>query len=662
MDRRKAIAVAMVLAVASVVVVQISLHLQVPNNQVPELKTNATLDPFNKLDWWDVAWQLGVAVDFLHCSQTIANFGNRFDGTTGYDEAAKWIIDQFKIWGLNASLFGAHSSVLGYEQGYGNDSRALVFGAHLDTSDIGIGVDDNAGGCGVVMMIAKILSQFRLPINIYYCFFAGNEEFLDTYHFIRALYGSKEISQYLAGRGTQVIAFYNYDQILYRSPYQDESRRLLVEHQSQSMLGYQSTKYLADLLISFMQLSGLNIMSASEGTYTQTDHLPFQAAHFSAVNVKSGHTYDPEMPPPDRLSYLGYNTTQAVLLAKASASVAVYLSMRGNGQISRQKLQQSIAPLSSVNLRAVMTVPQEVVLRGTTSDDSSLAVTIANSTAVFLPVTELSVGNFSLTSDSICPLGPLTVTVLNQANKTSDITLYLEYTSDTDGNGVPDSQQYSWPPPNPPLDWDHDGLSDKDEIGNGTDPFRPDTDNDGMGDAFEVRYHLDWLRDDSHEDPDHDGLTNIQEMRLGTDPRNPDTDGDGMPDGWEVKWGLNPLVNDSALDPDNDTLTNLQEYRYGSDPMSPDGDHDGVPDKIEIQLGMNPMSPDTDNDFLRDQLELLEHLNPTNPDSDSDLLIDGLDPNPHINTMLVAVLLVLVPFAVGSAIMERHLRNETQHH
>jgi hypothetical protein len=527
----------------------------------------------------------------------------------------------------------------------------------LDTSDTGIGVDDNAGGCGVVMMIAKILSQFRLPINIYYCFFAGNEEFLDTYHYIRALYGSKEISQYLAGSGAQVIAFYNYDQILFRNPSQDESRRLLVEHQSQSVLGYQSTKYLADLLISFMQSSGLNITSASAGTYTQTDHLSFQAAHFNAVNVKSGHTYNPEIPPLDRLSYLGYNTTQAVLLARSSASVAVYLSMRGNGEVSRQKLQQSITPLSSVVLRAVMTVSQKVVLRGSTSNGSSLAVTIANGTAVFLPVTELPVGNFSVTSDSLCPLGPLTVTIVNQVNKTSDITLTLEYMSDSDGNGVPDSQQYSWPPPNPPLDWDHDGLSDKEEIAKGTDVFRPDTDRDGMGDAFEVKYGLDPLHDDSHEDPDNDGLNNINEMTLGTNPGSPDTDGDGTPDGWEVKWGLNPLVNDSALDPDNDTLTSIQEYRYGSDPMSPDGDHDGVPDKIEIQLGMNPLSPDTDSDFLRDQLELLERLNPTNPDSDMDLLIDGADPNPHINNTLVVALLVLVPFAIGSIVIDRRVRH-----
>lgn len=42
-------------------------------------------------------------------------------------------------------------------------------------------------------------------------------------------------------------------------------------------------------------------------------------------------------------------------------------------------------------------------------------------------------------------------------------------------------------------------------------------------------------------DEDHDGLTNAQEVGLGTDPFKSDTDGDGFPDGVEVLAGSNPL-------------------------------------------------------------------------------------------------------------------------
>ncbi|MCB9791735.1 MAG: carboxypeptidase regulatory-like domain-containing protein [Alphaproteobacteria bacterium] len=45
-----------------------------------------------------------------------------------------------------------------------------------------------------------------------------------------------------------------------------------------------------------------------------------------------------------------------------------------------------------------------------------------------------------------------------------------------------------------------------------------DSDNDGMGDAWEREHGLDVGRDDSGEDPDGDGYTNLEEYLLGTDP------------------------------------------------------------------------------------------------------------------------------------------------
>lgn len=66
------------------------------------------------------------------------------------------------------------------------------------------------------------------------------------------------------------------------------------------------------------------------------------------------------------------------------------------------------------------------------------------------------------------------------------------------------------------LDSDGDGLSDEVERMLGTDPFNPDTDNDGLTDYEEVCIY-------------------------GTDPLNPDTDGDGYLDGEEVAAGYNPL-------------------------------------------------------------------------------------------------------------------------
>lgn len=65
------------------------------------------------------------------------------------------------------------------------------------------------------------------------------------------------------------------------------------------------------------------------------------------------------------------------------------------------------------------------------------------------------------------------------------------------------------------TDSDHDGLTDQQESLYNTNPFKADTDGEGLSDREEIKvYH--------------------------TDPRNPDTDGDGFSDGAEVKAGFDP--------------------------------------------------------------------------------------------------------------------------
>ncbi|PIQ67431.1 hypothetical protein COY25_01390 [Candidatus Uhrbacteria bacterium CG_4_10_14_0_2_um_filter_41_7] len=65
------------------------------------------------------------------------------------------------------------------------------------------------------------------------------------------------------------------------------------------------------------------------------------------------------------------------------------------------------------------------------------------------------------------------------------------------------------------VDTDGDGLTDTEEAKAGTDPTKPDTDNDQLNDREEVQVYS-------------------------TDPLDPDTDSDGYLDGLEVSGGFNP--------------------------------------------------------------------------------------------------------------------------
>ncbi len=121
---------------------------------------------------------------------------------------------------------------------------------------------------------------------------------------------------------------------------------------------------------------------------------------------------------------------------------------------------------------------------------------------------------------------------------------------DTDGDAqvAPDADPSK-------TDTDGDGLSDSDEIGLGTDPKQSDTDADGLSDGDEVnKYGTDPKSADSDKDGLADGLevgkVGDADPSTTTDPTNPDSDGDGVLDGAEDK-NKNGKVDAGEADPNN---------------------------------------------------------------------------------------------------------------
>ncbi|WP_075089433.1 LamG-like jellyroll fold domain-containing protein [Verrucomicrobium spinosum] len=143
-------------------------------------------------------------------------------------------------------------------------------------------------------------------------------------------------------------------------------------------------------------------------------------------------------------------------------------------------------------------------------------------------------------------------------------------------------------------DFDNDGLMNAVEVIMTTDPWDPDTDDDGLPDGWEISYDLN-PKDATGihgggADADDDGLTNLQEYEAHTSPRTFDSDGDLLPDGWELAYGgvFSPLVaNDRFGDEDGDGLTNLDEKIFQTDPLVADTDGDGTSDGDEVsQAGL----------------------------------------------------------------------------
>ena len=143
------------------------------------------------------------------------------------------------------------------------------------------------------------------------------------------------------------------------------------------------------------------------------------------------------------------------------------------------------------------------------------------------------------------------------------------------------------------CDTDNDGISDGDEIANGTDPNDPDTDGDGIPDGIE------------NMDADGDGIN---------DGADPDSDNDGIPDADEA--GANPAM---PADSDNDGR---------ADYVDPDSDNDGIPDSVEGNADTdgdgvpNYLDRDSDDDGLPDTEEDDRAIG---IDTDADGIDDGYD-------------------------------------
>ncbi|HEM3198237.1 TPA: GA module-containing protein, partial [Streptococcus suis 14A] len=127
------------------------------------------------------------------------------------------------------------------------------------------------------------------------------------------------------------------------------------------------------------------------------------------------------------------------------------------------------------------------------------------------------------------------------------------------------------------VDTDGDGISDRQEIENGTDPSKVDSDNDGFSDKEEVERGTDPTKADSkpassETDTDGDGISNEDEVARGTDPNKSDTDGDGFSDQEEITAGSNPTKADSTpanVDKDGDGFTDTEEAAAGTDANNP---------------------------------------------------------------------------------------------
>ncbi len=137
----------------------------------------------------------------------------------------------------------------------------------------------------------------------------------------------------------------------------------------------------------------------------------------------------------------------------------------------------------------------------------------------------------------------------------SNMILYAKWIQeDINENGVPDSVEEG---ESSILDSDNDGLTDYFEYTlTNTDPYKIDTNNNGINDAFDDEdsdglsnlHECEKETNPLQSDSDNDGLMDKEEEQYYTNPLNYDSDGDGASDGWEVCNYFEPLEFNSSFE------------------------------------------------------------------------------------------------------------------
>ncbi len=526
-----------------------------------------------------------------------------------------WIIqtlDEFSSGRIETEVIGEYKSVVGRLPGYLGFGPVLMVGGHYDSVNGAPGANDDGTGVAAALELARVMSMFDWPLDIYFGFWNAEEI---------GLIGAEEVAQVFSDRGIDILMYYNIDMLLVVDPTAPLDERVLLAYNSDTA-NYAHGQYWAELAKMMSKNVGYDMIkpvpSSAFGGWSRSDHFAFLGEGYERVMFahESGFAYDNAYhQPTDTWDNPNYDYMVATeLVATIGASMAFTMA-RVHDEKTNLYYSASTSLGYTTEYYFAISLATQFTITGTWNQDAEFAL--------YLPGGELKEsatvegafhGEDTILDVNLVTKGLYKLVVENQGIDRLDFSIDIEYDSDVDGDTRPDSLGFWLDQGLFEVDSDADGISDAMEMILGTNVWDQDTDDDLMTDGWEFDHGLDPLIDDSQLDPDEDGLVNVDEFLLLTNPNDADTENDLMPDGWEVYYDLNPHFDDAMEDPDLDGLVNLHEYGNGTSPISPDTDSDSMPDGFEVENGLNPTvddsAVDSDGDGVTNLDEFLRGTNP----------------------------------------------------
>ncbi|MGY5864750.1 MAG: M28 family peptidase [Candidatus Thorarchaeota archaeon] len=507
----------------------------------------------------------------------LSAIGSRFTRETENNQAGRiWVQDKLvevSNGRIEVSLVGSYDNVVGRLPGYlPGDHPVFVITSHYDTVEGSPGANDDASGVALVLELARVMSQYEWPLDIYFCAFNAAV----PAEFGVPLQGSEQVAEAWSDAGIEILSLYNIDTLLYRNQYAYTDEQVLLGYAEG--LQYHISEYWADLAEMMGNLYGFDVTRAVASSlfplWTQSDHIRFYQEGYQSVvcAYESGYPYDyvsgtaNDVYTHSRYNYQLGRTTAGVI----GASMAFSMS-RAYGEPIRHNIDGLISGGFNRTLHLAITTSTSIDATcrwwggGAEFKVYNSAWTLVDS--ILFPEASAWESQDVLSTQISTP-GLYYVVIDCLANYSLGYEITIQYDADENGNSILDRNEYWLDSSLFQTDSDLDMLSDAMEMIIGTDVLAPDTDLDSISDGWEYEYDLDPLdASDAQEDADNDGVSNYDEFVNSLNPHSADTDMDLMSDLFELENGLDPLVNDAELDPDEDGRSNLEEFRDGTDPQ-----------------------------------------------------------------------------------------------
>ena len=503
-------------------------------------------------------------------SRYIMDYSKADEGNNMY--ARNYIIQQLEELShgkIETEIIGNCLNVVGKLPGYlPGDNPAFAITAHYDTVQGSPGANSDGSGIAAVLELARVLSMYEWPLDIYFIAFNG----LFT---MSGMEGSPQVANEFKNREIDLLMLYNVDTLLVQDTRIPTDERIQFGY---TQGAYHIGRYWADLARQMSNNIGQNrivpVPSSSFYLWESSDHYAFHDPRVMCA-FESGRAVDDSYHTSnDRWDNVQYNydigrETTAVI----GASIAHSMS-RALGEPLKTNYEFTFGIGQWEQIYITVTTPTTVNITSRWFGGRS-SFYLFNPQGILITEREFNYTSAWTPSDvlsqPVSENGLYTLIVYNSDFRPVGHEVNITIDTDIDANGVVDREEYWIDEALFDSDQDSDGLSDAEELFLGTDEMLIDTDDDTMPDKYEVDNGFD-PRDptDGSEDWDSDGLSNAQEYSGGLNPLSADSDNDMIPDLWELEHGLNPLVDDANLDFDEDGISNLDEYLNETDPQEPE--------------------------------------------------------------------------------------------